>query len=107
MEPSDQNPNGLNPQGGSSVHSSAQEEIRVEDLPLDKKLDFLKKCNYYDFYQEGRFIDSQDTVNSWCLARVNQIDGKMLSVHFDGWSNRWDVVSLSFSDHLVAKNKFI
>jgi hypothetical protein len=35
-----------------------QTQIRVEDLPLDKKLEYLKKFNYYDFYDEGRFIDA-------------------------------------------------
>ena len=44
------------------------QEIKVEDMTLDKKLEVLKKHNYYDNYNEGRFIDAQDTVNTWCLG---------------------------------------
>lgn len=44
-----------------SVHepNSAQDEIvRVEDLPLDKKLEVLRKYNPIDYYDEGKFIDA-------------------------------------------------
>ncbi len=41
---------------------------RVEDMPLEKKLEAIKKHNYYEGYDEGRFIDAQDTVNTWCLG---------------------------------------
>lgn len=83
----------------------------MEDLPLDKKLEQLKKYNPLDYYEEGRFLDAQDTVNSWCLAQIVNIDNKNLNVHFDGWSNRWDVVSTIYLPLntlcLVVQNKFV
>jgi len=44
--------------------------VRVEDLPLEKKLEILKKYNPTEFYEEGRYIDAQDTVNAWCLGSI-------------------------------------
>lgn len=46
------------------------EAPRVEDMPLEKKLDFLKKYNYFDQYVDGSFIDAQDSVNTWCLGQI-------------------------------------
>lgn len=62
-------------------------------MPLDKKLEVLRKYNPYEYYNEGRFIDAQDTVNTWCLAKVVEVDQKMLRIHYDGWSSKWDIVS--------------
>jgi hypothetical protein len=71
-----------------------QQEVKVEELPLEKKLEALKKHNYYTGYDEGRFIDAQDTVNTWCLGQISQIiDAKNIKVHYDGWSTKWDMVS--------------
>lgn len=69
-----------------------QEEVKVEDMSLDKKIEILKKYNPADYYKEGTWIDAQDTVNAWCLAKIMQIENRSVNVHFDGWSNRWDVV---------------
>ena len=73
------------------------QEIKVEDMNLDKKLEVLKKHNYYDNYNDGRFIDAQDTVNTWCLGQIVEVDQRMLRVHYDGWSSKWDMVSLTFT----------
>jgi hypothetical protein len=32
--------------------------VKVEDLPLEKKLEVLKKYNQVEFFEEGRFIDA-------------------------------------------------
>ena len=82
-----------------SVHEPSpthftDEHAKVEDLPLDKKLEVLRKYNPYDYYEENRYIDAQDTVNSWCLGQIVQVDNKSLNIHFDGWSSRWDIVSI-------------
>jgi len=50
------------------------DSVRIEDLPLEKKLEALKKHNYYDNYNEGRFIDAQDSVNTWCLSQIVEVD---------------------------------
>jgi hypothetical protein len=36
----------------------AAEQIIIEELALDKKLEFLRKYNAYHFYDEGRYIDA-------------------------------------------------
>ncbi|CDW78729.1 UNKNOWN [Stylonychia lemnae] len=77
-----------------SVHETLIEDaqkVRIEDLPLDKKLEELRKYNPIDYYDQGRYIDAQDSVNSWCLGQITQSDNRNLQIHFDGWSNRWDV----------------
>ena len=68
--------------------------IRIEDLTLDKKVEALRKYNPADFYDDGRFIDAQDTVNAWCLGQIVAVDNKNLNIHFDGWSDRWNIVRL-------------
>lgn len=52
----------MDPPSGDS-HETEQmvdaiETVRIEDLPLDKKLEALKKHNFYDNYNEGRYIDA-------------------------------------------------
>ena len=69
----------------------------METLSLDKKLELAKKINYYDQYEQGRFIDAMDTVNQWCLAEIVQVDQRTLTIHFDGWSSKWDIVSINFA----------
>jgi len=78
-------------------------------LPLDKKIDLLKKYNPLEQYQEGRYIDALDTVSSWCLAEIIEVDHKTLSLHFDGWSTKWDCVRIfNFKFiKLVLQNDFI
>ena len=70
-------------------------QMRVEEMPLEKKLEVLKKHNQYENYSEDRFIDAQDTVNTWCLGQISQIiDSKNVKIHYDGWSTKWDMVSI-------------
>lgn len=53
-----------------SVHDAPNEDVpmRIEDMPLEKKLEILKKFNHIDYYEENRFIDAMDSVNQWCLG---------------------------------------
>ena len=79
---------------------------------MDKKLEILRKYNAYEFFDDGRFIDAQDTVNAWCLGQIVAVDNKNLNIHFDGWSNRWDIVStlielIDFNIFIVAKGYLI
>ena len=82
------------PNSGSPDSRAPADLVKIEDLPLEKKLEVLKKYNQVEFFEEGRFIDAQDSVNAWCLGEIVSIDQKNLNIHFDGWSNRWDVVSI-------------
>lgn len=83
----------------STAAAAAVAEIippKIEDLPLDKKLEALKKHNHYENFNEGRFIDAQDTVNTWCLGKIVEVDQRLLRIHYDGWSSKWDIVSLPY-----------
>ena len=44
-------------------------------------------------YEEGFFIDSRDSMNTWCIGRIMAISKseKWLRVRYDGWSEKWDV----------------
>lgn len=78
--------------------NESMEGPRVEDMPLEKKLEVLKKYNPYEKYDDGRFIDAQDSVNTWCLGQITEVEGKNIRIHFDGWSTKWDVVSILSTD---------
>jgi hypothetical protein len=47
---------------------ASPQQISVEELPLEKKLEVLRKHNQYENYDLERFIDAQDSVNTWCLG---------------------------------------
>ncbi len=75
------------------------EHIVVETLSLEKKLEIMKKFNYFDTFEVGKFVDAMDTVNSWCLAEIVNIDQRTLNIHFDGWSAKWDCVRIHSYSH--------
>jgi hypothetical protein len=43
-------------------------------------------------YHEGCYIDSKDTMNTWCIGKVLSInkDAKLIRIRYDGWSEKWD-----------------
>ena len=89
MDPPSEN-NTMQNSEDNSTGAPPIEQIVIENLPLDKKLEQLKKYNSMDYYEEGRYIDALDSVNSWCLAEITSITNRTLTIHFDGWSNKWD-----------------
>ena len=64
--------------------------IKVEDLPFDKRVEEAKKYFFLDTLRAGLYIDALDTVNSWCLAKVVELDERLVKVHYDGWPHKWD-----------------
>ena len=55
-------------------------------------------------YKEGCFIDSKDTMNTWCVAKIINIDfeQKTLKVRYEGWSDKWDT-TLTFNSNRIAQ----
>lgn len=54
-----------------------------------------RKAGKYDFIRDlrkGDYIDAEDTVHNWCVARVEGIDedNEELNLHFDGWSVKYN-----------------
>lgn len=41
------------------------------------------------------YVDGKDSVNNWCMAKIIEYDLEThrLTLHFDGWSTRYDEVS--------------
>ena len=56
----------------------------------------LKKYDWTKDLQVGHFIDAKDTVNNWCVAIIEKLDHETseVSVHFEGWSKKYDEVRL-------------
>lgn len=54
-------------------------------------------------YQQGSFIDSRDTMNTWCIGKVLEInkESKYVKVRYDGWSEKWDG-TFHFSSNRIA-----
>lgn len=55
-------------------------------------------------YKEGCFIDSKDTMNTWCVAKIINIDfeHKNLKVRYEGWSDKWDT-TLPFNSSRISQ----
>lgn len=43
------------------------------------------------------YVDAKDSVNNWCIAKIidHDLPHYKISVHFDGWSGKYDDVSTS------------
>lgn len=54
-------------------------------------------------YQQGSFIDSRDTMNTWCIGKVLDInkETKYIKIRYDGWSDKWDN-TFPFSSNRIA-----
>lgn len=64
-------------------------------MSLDNKIALLKKYVPQDYFKVGSFVDACDTTDAFCFAKIMQINPAQgnLQVNFDGWSNKWDLVS--------------
>lgn len=64
-------------------------------MSLENKISLLKKYVPQDYYKVGAFVDACDTTDAFCFAKIMQINASQgnVCVNFDGWSNKWDLVS--------------
>lgn len=72
----------------------------VSSLPLEKKKALLDSYNYIQYLKEGAFVDAVDTTNTFIFAKVMKIvelpgKGFQVVLGFDGWSEKWHIVSLN------------
>lgn len=61
---------------------------------------FLAAKNY-NFTQDlilDSYVDAKDTVNHWCVGQVCDVDDDKnnVRIHFEGWTNRYDDVRITF-----------
>lgn len=103
IEGSSENPESTTATQGkeSSRHSSSEEEEII--IPLVSQyqkmiapVEFKKKFDLKDAIDVDRFIDAKDSVNNWCLAKIVKVveADSSLEVRFDGWSYRYNEVTL-------------
>ena len=75
----------------NSQRDKLEKNISIEDLPLQERLTLVKNlANPFGSLKPGLFIDALDSINTWCVATIVEVDENMLKVHFDGWPNKWD-----------------
>lgn len=69
------------------------EFTKVSSLSFEKKQEKLKEFwkTSWQHYNIGDYLDAQDTVNKWMLARIVEADDAGVVVRFDGWPARWDL----------------
>lgn len=55
-------------------------------------------------YREGCFIDSKDTMNTWCVGKIINIDKeqKTIKIRYEGWSDKWDN-TFPFNSNRIAQ----
>ena len=63
-------------------------------MTLEEKNKLLSEYNAADYYNKGSYIDAQDTTNNFIMAKVTEVLNNEVQVNFDGWSNKWDHVSI-------------
>ena len=62
-------------------------------MTIEQKKKELENYNPQDFYTKGAFVDAQDTTNVHIMAKIVAASQNDISVNFDGWSSKWDIVS--------------
>jgi hypothetical protein len=68
-----------------------EDQIRIEDLPLDKRLELVKNNpSPFGNVKPGLWVDAMDTINSWLAGQIEEIEDNTIKVHFDGWPHKWD-----------------
>lgn len=63
---------------------------------MENKFQLAKNYNFTQDLILDSYVDSKDTVNHWCVAQVCDVDEEKntVKIHFEGWSNRYDEVSI-------------
>ena len=74
--------------------STPENQKVFEELTLEERKIHLAKLSYFNYFQVGAWIDAQDTVGSWCMAKILKVLNYNIFIHFDGWAGRYDEVML-------------
>ena len=80
-----------------------KEEIKlIEELPLDQRVKIASTYDILERIHPGCLVDALDKVNKWCVARVLDFSNNSFRVNFDGWSARYDEVTLHKNFRRIA-----
>lgn len=76
---------------------ATQQELDQQANNTQKTLDLL------DLY-----VDAKDSVNNWCVARIidHKLQAGRITIHFDGWSPRYDEEVRITSSRIAAFRKY-
>ena len=64
---------------------------------IQLSLSQIPRLRFFQNLETNLFVDAKDDKDTWRMARIQEIIGNQVAVHFDGWSHKWDLVlNLSF-----------
>jgi hypothetical protein len=72
---------------------------------LEDRIRVAKAYDYTKDYDFDQYVDAKDGLNNWCVGEIKDINRQeqTMKVHFEGWGNRYDEVSLrellTLADH--------
>ena len=76
----------------------------LTSMTLDQKKELLNKYCFLDNLKVGDHLDAQDSTNDFILSTVVAMSATQCTVHFDGWSDRWNMVSeISFGSNKCCR----
>ena len=78
--------------------------IKVEELSLADRIKLSETVNVYKDIKPGWYVDARDSVNNWCVAEVQEVNGNEIKVNFDGWSSRYDEVAQKYNKRLDSQD---
>ena len=66
-------------------------------VPTENKFELARNWNLLssrDLLTASNYVDAKDSVNNWCAAQIieENVDQGTIKIHFEGWSDRHDVV---------------
>jgi hypothetical protein len=75
----------------------------VSDVGSELNQQSKKTLDLLDVY-----IDAKDSVNNWCVAKIIDHDliNNRISIHFDGWSARYDETVKINSSRIACFRKY-
>ena len=73
----------------SVVCPSSECQVKISYRRCDEKDISDRKWSAYDL-NEGDWVDCKDTVNKWCVAKVVKVTETEVTIHYKGWSSKYD-----------------
>ena len=64
-------------------------------MTLDQKKKALDGYNPLAHYTKGSYVDAMDTTNAYMMAKITDVTAVDIDINYDGWSEKWDFVSLT------------
>lgn len=56
------------------------------------------KIQHIDNFIPGNYVDAMDDAKNWCIAEIVNRKGNYIRVHYEGWSSKYDEVTLILNE---------